>query len=123
MLPFGAQGSNQALEDAGALGELFKNIHSPELVPERLALFDHVRRLRASRVQTLSRVRLGKEMEVQAQLQQFADPAGGGTCLRSFPFLDDPHHLSEFLTGCGWAQICPHLLPNARLMITGKQTE
>ncbi|KAK3360974.1 putative salicylate hydroxylase [Lasiosphaeria ovina] len=76
MLPFGAQGSNQAIEDAGALGELFHGVDSPALVPERLAMFDSVRRLRASRVQTLSRVRLGKEMQVQAQLRQYADPAG-----------------------------------------------
>lgn len=91
MLPFGAQGSNQALEDAGALGELFRNVHSAELVPGRLALYDQVRRLRASRIQTLSRVRLGKELEVQDQLRRFADPASGGMYLTPcrLPFGQD----------------------------------
>lgn len=94
MLPFGAQGSNMALEDAGALGELFRDVHSPALVPERLALFGRVRRLRASRVQILSRVRLGKEMEVQAQLRKFADPAGGGTVFDLFLFFSPPTSLA-----------------------------
>ncbi|KAL7626429.1 hypothetical protein AAE478_003201 [Parahypoxylon ruwenzoriense] len=76
MLPFGAQGANQALEDAGALGALFSGCQSATDVSGRLALFDRVRRLRASRVQTLSMVRLGKEKEVEAQVRQYADPQG-----------------------------------------------
>lgn len=78
MLPFGAQGANQAIEDAGALGALFTLDVSASDVPERLALFEEVRRLRASRVQSLSRVRLGKEKEVEARVRQYADPPGSG---------------------------------------------
>lgn len=92
MLPFGAQGANQAIEDAGALGALFSGGESESDVASRLALFEQVRRLRASRVQTLSKVRLGKEREVEAELRQYADPPGSGT-LRRFCFhvlLDYP---------------------------------
>lgn len=78
MLPFGGQGANQAIEDAGALGALFSNGETAEHVLSRLSLFEQVRRLRASRVQTTSRVRLGKEKEVEAQLRQYADPPGSG---------------------------------------------
>ena len=79
MLPFGAQGANMAIEDAGALGALFSpGVESAEDVSHRLDLFEKVRRLRASRVQTLSRVRLGKEKEVEAQVRQYADPPGSG---------------------------------------------
>ncbi|KAK2603665.1 hypothetical protein QQS21_004138 [Conoideocrella luteorostrata] len=76
MLPFGGQGANQAIEDAGALGALFAGVSSPSLVSERLKLFEDVRRLRASRVQILSKARLGKEKEVEAELMQYADPPG-----------------------------------------------
>ncbi|EMR70490.1 putative salicylate protein [Eutypa lata UCREL1] len=74
MLPFGAQGANQAIEDAGALGALFSNGESVADVPSRLRLFEQVRRLRASRVQSLSRVRLGKEKEVEDRVRLYAEP-------------------------------------------------
>jgi salicylate hydroxylase len=82
MLPFGAQGANQAIEDAGALGALFTGDVCATDVAQRLTLFEDVRRLRASRVQTLSRVRLGKEKEVEAQVKQYADPPGSCKCLQ-----------------------------------------
>lgn len=91
MLPFGAQGANQAIEDAGALGALFPSNVSVTDIPRRLVLFEKVRRLRASRVQTLSMVRLGKEMEVKDQVQQFADPPGAGMFLC---FIEIPSHES-----------------------------
>ena len=78
MLPLGAQGANQAIEDAGALGMLLSsNIHAAD-IPSRLALFEQVRRLRASRIQILSNVRLGKEKLVEAKVRQYADPPGSG---------------------------------------------
>ncbi|KAI1647446.1 putative salicylate hydroxylase [Daldinia loculata] len=76
MLPFGAQGANQAIEDAGALGALFGNRESVADVSSRLVTFEQVRRLRASRVQSLSRVRLGKEKEVEDRVRCYADPLG-----------------------------------------------
>ncbi|RYP74300.1 hypothetical protein DL769_004044 [Monosporascus sp. CRB-8-3] len=76
MLPLGAQGANQAIEDAGALGALFSGGQSAADVPGRLAHFEKVRRLRASRIQTMSRVRLGKERDVEAQVRKYADPPG-----------------------------------------------
>ena len=79
MLPFGGQGSNQALEDAGALGYLLSNVEKGDSLAKRLDLFDTVRRKRVSRVQILSKVRVGKEQDVQEELMQWADPPGSGT--------------------------------------------
>ncbi|KAH8797273.1 hypothetical protein F5884DRAFT_905998 [Xylogone sp. PMI_703] len=56
MLPWNAQGANQALEDCGALFTLFSNLRSGDLLPERMRLFDQVRRKRANRQQILSSV-------------------------------------------------------------------
>ena len=81
MLPFGGQGANQAIEDAGALGYLFQGVESPEEIPKRLELFEAVRRKRASRVQILSKVRVGKEHVVKQELLQYADPPGSGASL------------------------------------------
>ena len=78
MLPFGGQGSNQAIEDAGALGYLLENIGTEESMTKRMDLFETVRRKRASRVQILSKVRVGKEMDVNEELLQYADPPGSG---------------------------------------------
>ena len=77
MLPFGGQGSNQAMEDAGALGYLFNNLET-ESVTKKMTLFEIVRRKRASRVQIMSKVRIGRELEVQEELLQYADPPGSG---------------------------------------------
>ncbi|KAJ6094211.1 salicylate hydroxylase [Penicillium canescens] len=76
MLPLGAQGANQAIEDAGALGALLNKDIQTTQIAHRLELFEKVRLLRASRVQTLSRVRLGKERDVELDLRKFADPPG-----------------------------------------------
>jgi len=76
MLPFGGQGANQAIEDAGALGALLSNMSSVEDLPRRLELFDKVRRLRASRVQILSTVRLGKEKDVEDEVKKYTDFPG-----------------------------------------------
>ncbi|KAI1452436.1 putative salicylate hydroxylase [Annulohypoxylon moriforme] len=75
MLPFGGQGANQAIEDAGALGALFSGGNeSVADVAGRFSLYEQVRRLRASRVQSLSRIRLGDEKKVEARVRQYADP-------------------------------------------------
>ncbi|CZR62332.1 related to salicylate 1-monooxygenase [Phialocephala subalpina] len=56
MLPFNAQGGNQALEDTGALLALFSDLPSKNVIDERMKLFDRVRRKRASRQQIISSV-------------------------------------------------------------------
>lgn len=78
MLPFGGQGSNQAIEDAGALGYLLNNIDTRDSMTKRIDMFDTVRRKRASRVQILSKVRVGKEQDIREELMQYADPPGSG---------------------------------------------
>lgn len=85
MLPFGGQGANQAIEDAGALGAILSDMSSVEDLPKRLALFDKVRRLRASRVQVLSTVRLGKEKDVEDEVKKYTDFPG--PCKNFFLFL------------------------------------
>lgn len=77
MLPLGAQGANQAIEDAGALSAVLSNMASTTELPSRLSAYERVRRLRASRVQMLSQVRLGREKDVEPQLRKYADPPGG----------------------------------------------
>jgi 2-polyprenyl-6-methoxyphenol hydroxylase-like FAD-dependent oxidoreductase len=52
MTPFTAAGATQALEDAGTLLGLFKNIKTKEEVKERLGYYDKVRLVRATRIQT-----------------------------------------------------------------------
>ena len=78
MLPFGGQGSNQAMEDGGALGYLLRGVEDATTIPSRLAIFDQVRRNRASRVQTLSKVRVGREKEVEQELKKYAENADAG---------------------------------------------
>jgi salicylate hydroxylase len=87
MLPFGGQGSNMAMEDAGALGFLFQGLDGdhPELIGERLALFEKVRKNRASRVQVLSKVRGGREKVVEDEVRRYAD---GPTDRKYLPLLD-----------------------------------
>ena len=83
MLPFGGQGSNQALEDAGALGYLLNDVHEESEIGKRLEMFETVRRKRASRVQILSRVRVNKEQDVREELLPYADPSGSGKSSRA----------------------------------------
>lgn len=78
MLPFGGQGSNCAMEDAGALGHLFRSVHDPAAIEQRLALFELIRKDRPSRVQTMAKVRVGREKEVEQELKKYADPPGSG---------------------------------------------
>ncbi|CRG92676.1 salicylate hydroxylase, putative [Talaromyces islandicus] len=73
MLPFGGQGSNQAIEDGGALGMLLENVHDVSQIKARLDLFEKVRRRRASRVQILSTVRANRESLVEKQIQKYME--------------------------------------------------
>lgn len=107
MLPFGGQGSNCAMEDAGALGRLFRSVHDPAAIEPRLALFEQIRKNRASRIQIESKVRLGKEEEIVHELKKYADPPGSGkSCIaqgrfkHSSPYAQPLHlqHKSELLT-------------------------
>lgn len=93
MLPLGAQGANQAIEDAGALCVLLDGVEEPEHIATRLAIYEEVRKLRASRIQILSQVRLGREMDVQDELRKYADPPGSGTCFR---FTSSRNYFSRF---------------------------
>ena len=78
MLPFSGQGANSAMEDGGALGYLFRDIHDPAAVEKRLKLFELVRKNRVSRIQILSTVRAGREKDVEQELKKYADPPGSG---------------------------------------------
>lgn len=78
MLPFSGQGSNSAMEDAGALGHLFRSIHDPAAIEKQLQMFELVRKDRVSRIQTMSKVRMGREKEILEELQAYADPPGSG---------------------------------------------
>ena len=79
MLPFGGQAANQALEDSGALGALFRdsNITWTEL-SRRLDLFERIRRNRAATIQILSSTRVGQEPTVEAKLWEYAEPGAAG---------------------------------------------
>lgn len=66
------------MEDAGALGYLFQGITEAKEIAKRLSLFEEVRKNRASRVQVLSKVRVGREKEVEEELKLYADPPGSG---------------------------------------------
>lgn len=74
MLPFGGQGANQAIEDAGALGSVLDHLQDASVLPERLAIFQQIRLNRASMIQILSSVRVGREQEIQDKLTKFALP-------------------------------------------------
>lgn len=73
MLPFSGQGATQAIEDAGAISILFQDLSSAKDIPARLALFEKVRTKRASRVQVVSKVTVGKEKEIEEELSQYLE--------------------------------------------------
>lgn len=85
MLPFGGQGSNQAIEDGGALGYLLNSVDDTATIEQRLKTFESVRRDRASRVQTLSKVRAGKEKEIEQELRKYADGMDSGEIDTIYP--------------------------------------
>lgn len=72
MLPFSAQGANQAVEDGVALG-LVLNGSDEAGITASLVEFEKLRKNRAARVQILSSVRAGREVEVQEKLSKYLD--------------------------------------------------
>lgn len=71
MLPFNAQGGNQALEDCGALFALFSNLRSKSLLPEKLRMFNQVRRKRANRQQIVSGVPAEEVKNLGEKLKEY----------------------------------------------------
>lgn len=59
MLPHLGQGAATSIEDAGVLGVLCSDIHDKAELPQRLRLFEELRRPRVSAIQTLSKVPIG----------------------------------------------------------------
>ncbi|PHH60505.1 hypothetical protein CDD81_1595 [Ophiocordyceps australis] len=74
MLPFGGQGSNQAIEDGGVLGSVLASAKEPAELEERLQLFNSLRVPRASRAQILSSVRVNKEHLVVDRIREYMEP-------------------------------------------------
>ena len=66
------------MKDGGALGYLLRGVENATAIRARLAMFDKVRRNRASRVQTLSKVRVGREKEVEQEFKKYIENADAG---------------------------------------------
>jgi salicylate hydroxylase len=94
MLPFRAQGANQAIEDAGALGLLLANVDDPAELPLCLELFEAIRLRRASRVQILSSVRIGRENLVKDKIKPYLED--GMSCKSIFSSVVMSHITSSF---------------------------
>lgn len=86
MQPFGAQGANQALEDAGALGVLLRDVDNGSELRRRLDLFEQIRMRRTAVIQILSSARIGREETVADRLREFVEDGSGG----SLPFRSMP---------------------------------
>lgn len=115
MLPFSGQGANQAIEDAGALRILFERINSPDEVPSRISLFEKLRKLRVSRVQIMSSVRVGKEAVILEELRNHADPPGSSKLIS----LSISLALQEELNQMQPMQISPQTSLNGLLTTLG----
>lgn len=76
------------MEDGSALGYLLKGIGNAAEVSARLALFDKVRRNRASRVQTLSSISVGRNVEVEEELKKYMDNVESSKLLGLFQYAD-----------------------------------
>lgn len=72
MLPFGGQGATQGMEDAAVLGILLQHQKSDKL-EDVLALFETIRKNRATRVQILSSARAGRESQVAEKIAPYLD--------------------------------------------------
>lgn len=79
-----------AIEDAGALGVLLKDVGTHSQIEDRLALFQRVRKNRASRVQILSRVRVGEEKNVEAEVRRYAESPTIRKCILTYPTQQAP---------------------------------
>jgi salicylate hydroxylase len=72
MIPFMAQGANQAIEDAAVLALCVRDAAVGD-ISAALALYEQIRRPRASRVQRLSRERIGHNHLPDGEQQQRRD--------------------------------------------------
>ena len=73
-----------AIEDGGILGFLLKGVQ-PDSLDARLTMFQQLRKNRASRVQALSKVRVGREKEAEAEVRVYTD--GPDDCESTFVTL------------------------------------
>nr|XP_036575409.1 putative salicylate hydroxylase [Colletotrichum truncatum]KAF6781972.1 putative salicylate hydroxylase [Colletotrichum truncatum] len=71
MLPHQGQGGAMGIEDGAALGIVFANITDSSQIEERLALYEKLRRSRASAIQILSNVGLDQSHLVKNDLLEF----------------------------------------------------
>ena len=112
MLPNQGQGAGMAIEDSGALGVIFSNMTdtSARSISERLALFQTVRKGRASVVQLISHVPYFEDA-VKIMYPQIIEhlpaeklPSSGSKNIRAWLFSynvmeDSAQALDEFLHG------------------------
>lgn len=61
MFPATGQGGSQSMEDAGALGTIFSHLPSTSSLPERLHIYEKLRKERTTAVQMLSGLIFGQE--------------------------------------------------------------
>lgn len=86
------QGSNQAIEDAGALGVCLSDIRHCEDIPLRLKLVQDIRRQRAAAIQVFSNAGQDQSERVEKEAQVYVKgpvPSKSGNWLSSkqkFPF-------------------------------------
>lgn len=92
MLPFSAQGANQAIEDGIALGLLLSQSAEND-IRDSLAKFEKLRKNRVARIQILSSVRVGRELEVEEKLSKYLDPG-----MESKLGASSIHHIKKNLT-------------------------
>jgi len=73
MLPHIGQGAAQSIEDAAILGVLCSELPDASAIPERLKLFENVRKQRVSAIQILSRPPVGVNSteQVTAELRAY----------------------------------------------------
>lgn len=69
------QGVNQAIEDAGALGILFRNVTQLADIDKRLKEFEAIRLRRAGAIQVLARINRGSEASSWGYLKRWANVA------------------------------------------------
>jgi salicylate hydroxylase len=82
------QGGGQAIEDGGALGALLSHIKSIEEIPQRLLLFEKVRKNRASAMQMFSNAAQDEASKIEASARPFVNgPIPSKSRILSIPFL------------------------------------
>ncbi|KAI8294781.1 3-hydroxybenzoate 6-hydroxylase 1 [Colletotrichum sp. SAR 10_98] len=74
MLPHQGQGGAQAIEDGVALGICLSNISSSTYVPERLEMFENIRRNRASAVTIFSNAAQDEAEKIREAASEFVQP-------------------------------------------------